>query len=69
MNLTESEKEILKMVGLSNKEIAQRRVIAICTVKTHINHLLNKINANNRTLLICKAVKMGLLKPEQLITE
>jgi two-component system, sensor histidine kinase LadS len=45
--LTQRESEIynLRVSGKTNKEIAQILNINLCTVKTHINNLLKKIQA------------------------
>lgn len=63
--LTERELEILMLVadGLSNKRIAQQLVISVGTVKGHLNHLLGKLNAQNRTEAVAHAQRLGLLKP------
>lgn len=69
--LTRREKEILKMLCLSNREIAKRLCISPFTVRTHVNHIFNKLiilNSNRQTLLI-EAVKRNLIKIEEVITE
>jgi LuxR family maltose regulon positive regulatory protein len=61
--LTERELEILKLIsqGLSNKEIADSLVIAVSTVKSHINTLYAKLGTHRRTEAVAIARDLGLL--------
>jgi LuxR family maltose regulon positive regulatory protein len=61
--LSEREKHILQLIatGHSNKEIAGILVIAVSTVKSHINSLYGKIGARRRTQAIAIARELGLL--------
>ncbi len=61
--LTEREEEILALIaeGLANQEIADRLVIALGTVKTHINNLYGKLEVRSRTEAIAKARALHLL--------
>ena len=49
--LTTREVEVLKLMtkGLTNVEISQRLSISEHTTKSHIIHIFNKLNVNNRT--------------------
>jgi DNA-binding CsgD family transcriptional regulator len=49
--LTERERQILVLLaeGASNAQIADRLVIGEATVKTHVGHILRKLEASNRT--------------------
>jgi DNA-binding NarL/FixJ family response regulator len=60
--LTERELEVLKMVarGLSNAEIAEELTISPATAKTHVAHLLTKLNARDRIQLVIIAYQSGL---------
>ena len=51
--LSERENEIAQLVaqGLSNAEIAEQLFISLTTVKTHMKHILAKIDGTNRCLL------------------
>ncbi len=62
MPLTGREAQVLKHValGLSNKEIAQSLTISVETVKEHVQNILRKINAKDRTDAAVKAIRSGL---------
>jgi LuxR family maltose regulon positive regulatory protein len=61
--LSERELDILRLIaiGRSNQEIAEMLVIAVSTVKTHINNLYGKLGTNRRTEAIAIAREQGLL--------
>ncbi len=61
--LSEREIEILRLVaaGASNKEIADKLVIAEGTVKNHITNILGKLGVRDRTQAALKAKQMGLV--------
>ena len=48
-------------LGLSNKEIAGSLQISVETVKEHVQNVLRKVNANDRTDAAVRAVKLGLI--------
>jgi DNA-binding NarL/FixJ family response regulator len=60
--LTERECEVLSLVaaGLSNAEIAGRLRISPATAKTHVAHLLTKLDARDRVQLVIIAYQAGL---------
>jgi DNA-binding NarL/FixJ family response regulator len=62
--LTERELEVLAMVarGLSNGEIAEHLTISPATAKTHVAHLLTKLNARDRIQLVIIAYQSGLVR-------
>jgi DNA-binding NarL/FixJ family response regulator len=62
--LTEREVEVLTLVarGLSNGEIADHLVISPATAKTHVAHLLAKLNARDRVQLVILGYQSGLAK-------
>ncbi|WP_293336613.1 response regulator transcription factor [Microcoleus sp. CAWBG58] len=51
--LTPREQEVLRLIGkgLTNRDIAQELFISEGTVKTHVTHLLNRLNLRNRSQL------------------
>ena len=60
--LTEREHDILRHVarGLSNQEIADLLTISERTVRTHISHILDKLDLENRTQAALYALRHGL---------
>jgi LuxR family maltose regulon positive regulatory protein len=61
--LRERELEVLRLIsiGLTNQEIAQSFVIAVSTVKSHINSLYAKLGMQRRTQAIVIAKELGFL--------
>jgi DNA-binding NarL/FixJ family response regulator len=61
--LTERELEVLRLVadGESNQDIARKLVVSLATVKTHINHIFGKLDAESRVQVVARARALGLL--------
>ncbi|WP_422111820.1 response regulator transcription factor [Gardnerella sp. DNF00571G] len=62
-DLTDREREVLVEIahGLSNQEIANKLFISLPTVKTHVAHILGKINARDRVQAVVFAYENGLV--------
>jgi LuxR family maltose regulon positive regulatory protein len=60
--LTQREIEVLQeiAVGRSNQEIADLLVVSVGTVKSHLNHIMDKLDARNRTEAVAKARLLNL---------
>lgn len=61
--LTQREVQVLRHIGLglSNKEIAKSLSISVETVKEHVQNILRKTKAADRTDVAVKAVRWGLV--------
>lgn len=61
--LTERELEVLKLIaeGMSNPEIAEKLVLSVGTVKTHVKHIYGKLGVDDRVKAAGKARELGLI--------
>jgi DNA-binding NarL/FixJ family response regulator len=60
--LSERELEILRFIGsgATNQEIAQQLQLSGSTVRTHLQHILDKLGLENRNQAVLYAVRTGL---------
>src|SRR5262245_33296574 len=63
-DLTSREIEVLQMVaaGMRNKEIAGQLNLAEATVNAHLKHILEKLNATDRTQAVTIALRRGVIR-------
>jgi len=60
--LTEREREVFRLIveGLSNAEIGEQLFISDTTVKTHVTHVLQKLDLRDRVQAVVMAYRTGL---------
>ena len=62
--LSAREREILQMLadGHSNREVSERLVLSVETVKTHVKHILAKLEAEHRTQAVAIGIRQALIR-------
>ncbi|MHB8793482.1 MAG: response regulator [Thermoleophilia bacterium] len=65
-DLSEREREVFRLIarGLSNAEIGQELFIGDTTVKTHVTHILQKLNLRDRVQAVVLAYQTGIFEAE-----
>jgi LuxR family maltose regulon positive regulatory protein len=61
--LSNRELEVLRLLaeGRNNTEIAQALVVAVSTIKSHVNHIFSKLGVGNRLEALLRARQLNLL--------
>lgn len=64
--LTDREREVLIEIahGLANREIAQKLYVSESTIKTHVKHILTKLNLRDRIHAVVYTYETGLIRPQ-----
>lgn len=62
--LTAREVEVLQLIagGMRNKEVAHKIGVAETTINAHVKHILQKLNASDRTEAVTIALKRGIIR-------
>ena len=63
--LTPRETEILTLIatGMSNRAAAEHLGVSRATVRTHLEHIYDKLVVSNRTEAVTEAIRRGLIEP------
>jgi DNA-binding NarL/FixJ family response regulator len=63
VGLSPREQNVLEMIskGLTNKEIARVLLISQFTVRNHVNHIMEKLEAGDRTEAVSIAMQQGVI--------
>ena len=69
--LSERERDVFRLLagGLSNAEIGSELYISETTVKTHVTHILQKLQLRDRVQAVVLAHQTGLFEPDQRLPE
>jgi DNA-binding CsgD family transcriptional regulator len=62
--LSPRELDVLELIsrGLTNPETASVLGISLATVRTHVEHVLRKLEASNRVEAVALALRLGLVR-------
>jgi DNA-binding NarL/FixJ family response regulator len=65
--LTPRELEILQLVaqGHTNREIATQLIVAVGTIKVHVEHILAKLGATDRTQAAVRGTELGIVHADE----
>ena len=65
--LTSRELEVLQLLsaGKTNRQIAEKLLLSLSTVKRHLERIISKLEVSDRTQAAVKAVELGLIDPDR----
>ena len=66
LKITLKEKEVLKLIRYSFKNIAKRLLIEPTTVKTHFASMYNKVGASNKIELLLVALNKKIINIDEI---
>ncbi|MEJ2710046.1 MAG: response regulator transcription factor [Anaerolineales bacterium] len=66
VGLSDREMDVLECLaqGMTTAQIAEELYISENTVKTHVRHILDKLDASNRAEAVSKAIQLGVIGQE-----
>ena len=67
--LTKRELQTLKLLYLENDEISARLDISEATIRTYLQGLREKLKVNKRHKIMINALKRGIIKLDEIVTE
>lgn len=59
--LTNREYDVLTRLHKTNQQVAEELSVSVNTVTTIVQRIQSKLNAKNRTEMVIKAIKVGLV--------
>jgi DNA-binding NarL/FixJ family response regulator len=61
--LTRRERDVLRLIALgqTNREIGETLCLTVSTIKTHVEHVIDKLGVSDRTQAAVRAIELGLL--------
>lgn len=59
--LTNREYDVLTRLHKTNQQVAQELSVSVNTITTIVQRIQSKLNAKNRTEMVIKAIKVGLV--------
>jgi DNA-binding NarL/FixJ family response regulator len=62
--LSDRELDVLRLLaaGKTNREIARELILSVSTVKTHVEHVIAKLDVADRTQAAVKATRLGIVR-------
>lgn len=59
--LTNREYDVLTRLHKTNQQIAEELLVSVNTITTIVQRIQSKLNAKNRTEMVIKAIRVGLV--------